>query len=129
MRPRTYDLHGVRVLECAAEGAQPRGDRDAVELIGAAWEHGARLVVIPAERLGDDFFRLSTRIAGEILQKFVNYRLRVAVLGDISRHMNESSALRDFVHESNRGDQVWFVASFEELDERLEQACDESRIR
>ena len=117
----TYELHGVRIFECAAEGAQPKNDHDAVELITAAWEHHARFIVIPAERLDDDFFRLKTRIAGEILQKFVTYGLRVAIVGDISRYLSESSALRDFVYECNRGAQVWFLANLEELDKRLEQ--------
>jgi hypothetical protein len=116
---RTYDLHGVHVLECAAQGAKLQNDRDAVDLIGAAWEHHASFLVIPAGRLSDDFFRLRTGVAGAIIQKFVNYRLRVAIAGDISRHVNESSAFRDFVVEANRGDQIWFVADLEELVRRL----------
>jgi hypothetical protein len=31
----------------------------------------------------------------------------------------KSTALRDFVLEANRGDQVWFVTSLEELGQRL----------
>ncbi|HVT40059.1 MAG TPA: DUF4180 domain-containing protein [Gemmatimonadaceae bacterium] len=121
MPDKSYERHGVRVFECAAEGAPLQQDRDAVDLIAEAWKHRAGLIVIPADRLGDAFFRLSTRIAGEILQKFVTYRLRVAIVGDISGYVAESRALRDFVHGSNRGEQVWFVASLEELDKRLEQ--------
>jgi hypothetical protein len=116
-----YNLHGVRVLECAPDGNKTRSDRDAIELIGEALGNGAGLVAIPAEQFDDDFFRLSTRIAGEIIQKFVTYRLRLAIIGDISRHVGESSALRDFVYESNRGDHVWFVANLEELAHRLER--------
>jgi hypothetical protein len=83
------------------------------------WENRASLLVIPVECLDEDFFRLSTRIAGEIIQRFVTYRVRVAIVGDISRHVAESTALRDFVLEANRGDQVWFVTSLEELGQRL----------
>jgi hypothetical protein len=122
MPDRSYELHKVRVFECASDGAQLRTDRDVVDLIGTAWEHRARLIVIPVERLGDDFFRLSTRIAGEMIQKFVNYRLRLAIVGDIARHLDQSSALRAFVNESNRGADVWFVASIDELGERLQRA-------
>jgi archaeosine-15-forming tRNA-guanine transglycosylase len=118
----TYELHGVRVLECSAEGAELRNDRDAIEMIASAWEHRASLLVIPAQRLADDFFRLRTGAAGAIIQKFVNYRLRVAIAGDVSRYVSESSAFRDFVVEANRGDQVWFVANIEELGRRLDPA-------
>jgi len=119
---KSYELHGVRVFECAAKGGLLRNDRDATDLIGTAWEHRAALIVLPIERLGDDFFRLRTRIAGEIIQKFVTYGLRLVIVGDISRYLSESSALRDFVYESNRGNQVWFVVNLDELGRRLEQA-------
>ena len=122
MADKAYDLHGVRVLECATDGARLRGDRDAVPVIETAWENRAKLIVIPVERLEEEFFQLKTRIAGEILQKFVQYRFRIAIVGDISRHLSESSALRDFVRESNRGSQIWFVATIDELSQRLERA-------
>jgi len=119
MAERTYELHGVRVLECDGEGAPLRNNRDLNDLISTAWEHRAKMVVIPVERLGDDFFRLRTGIAGEVVQKIVQYHLRLAMVGDISRYIDESTALRDFVRESNRGDQFWFVSNREELEERL----------
>ena len=119
MADRSYELHGERIFECAAEGAQLCNEHDAVELISAASEHRARLVVIPAERLDDSFFRLKTGVAGAMLQKFVTYQFRVAILGDISEHLKESSALRDFVYECNRGSQLWFLANRDELGKRL----------
>lgn len=115
-------VNGVPVLVCAADGEPLRGERDAVDLIGNALYQGASWVAIPAVRLADDFFRLRTRVAGEIIQKFVDYRLGVAVVGDISRHTAVSTALRDFVVESNRGTQVWFVPDLEALHDRLRSA-------
>ncbi len=121
MPDRFYECHGVGVLEWDADGPQPRGDRDVVDLIGSAGQHDARWVALHAARLGDPFFQLKTRIAGEILQKFVTYRLSVAIVGDISRQLSESSALRDFVQECNRGSAIWFVDSMEAFESRLEQ--------
>jgi hypothetical protein len=60
-------------------------------------------------------------VAGEVVQKFVNYRLRLAIVGDLTTHLAVSAALRDFVRESNRGRQLWFVADDAELDARLAQ--------
>ena len=56
------------------------------------------------------------------MQKFVNYRRRLAVVGDVSRQLAESSALRDFVREANRGSQLWFLADDGALDDRLNPA-------
>ena len=117
-----YELHGVRVLECVADGAKLQTYSDAVDLIGKTFENRATLIVIPVECLDDEFFQLKTRIAGELIQKFVQYRRRLVIVGDISRHLAESSALRAFVAESNRGKEVWFLASLEELNDRLARA-------
>ena len=122
MPPKVSEMHGVRVLECDANEKQLRNYNDAVELIGNAFEKRASVILVPAECLDDEFFRLSTRIAGELIQKIVQYRLRLVIVGDISRHLAESSALRAFVLESNRGKDVWFLATREELDERLAPA-------
>lgn len=121
MPSQSYELHGVRIFECAVEGPQLRNDRDAVNLIGESGGPGASFIVIPIERLGDDFFRLQTRIAGEVIQRFAMYQVRLAIVGDISRHVAESKSLRDFVYESNRGNQCWFVADLDELSKRLER--------
>jgi hypothetical protein len=112
-------MHGIDVLVCSPDGEPLSTEQDAVEVIGEALQAGASMVVIPVERLADEFFQLSTRTAGDILQKFVNYRLRVAIVGDIAHHLASSAALRDFVTETNRGEQVWFVATTAELDQRL----------
>jgi hypothetical protein len=117
-----YELHGVRVLECVPDGARLRTYNDAVDLVGKSFEDHATLIVIPVDYLDDDFFTLSTRIAGELIQKIVQYRRRLVIVGDISGFLAESSALRAFVAESNRGKDVWFLPSLEELNDRLARA-------
>lgn len=113
------ELHGVRVLVCAQMGPLLASERDANDFLSAAWEVDATMVAIPVVRLGSDFLRLDTRIAGGVLQKFVNYGLRLAIVGDISERMSESRALQDFVSESNRGKATWFIADLAELERRL----------
>ena len=111
--------HGVRILRCAANGPKLRTDHDAVDVIARALESWAQLVVVPVPRLDSDFFVLRSRVAGEIVQKFVNYRLQLAIVGDITQQLAESSALRDFVSETNRGNQLWILASPAELEVRV----------
>lgn len=123
MPARLHELHGVRVLEAQADGGLVANERDAVDLIALGLEQGADWMAVPAPRLGDEFFRLASRVAGEVMQKFVNYGMRLAVVGDISAYLAESKALRDFVYESNRGAHVWFVADLAELEQRLAAAA------
>ncbi|MEV4249064.1 DUF4180 domain-containing protein [Streptosporangium canum] len=77
------------------------------------------VAAVPATRLDERFFSLGSRFAGELMQKVVNYRLKPAVVGDISAHLAASSALRALVGESNRSDHVWFVPDLDALDARL----------
>ena len=76
-------------------------------------------MAIPAARLSPDFLRLSTGLAGEVLQKFVNYGLRVAIVGDVSAAAAASAPLRDFIGESNRGGHVWFVPDLAALEAKI----------
>jgi Domain of unknown function (DUF4180) len=115
------DRHGLKVFLCDPDGTTLSTDQDAVDLIAQAIQHYADVVAIPVGRLDDRFFTLSTRVAGEFVQKFVNYRIRLAILGDIAQHLDDSSALHAFVAESNRGRSLWFLADLTQLDARLER--------
>ncbi|TDO49801.1 uncharacterized protein DUF4180 [Kribbella sp. VKM Ac-2527] len=93
-------------------------EQDALDLIADAYHlHQAEWVVLQRDQLPAEFFTLSSGVAGAIVQKFVNYRMRLAVVGDVSAHEAASKPFRDWVRETNRGKDVWFVpdlASFEE---------------
>ncbi|OGN42472.1 MAG: alpha/beta hydrolase [Caulobacterales bacterium RIFCSPHIGHO2_01_FULL_70_19] len=110
---------GQPVFLCPAEGAPIASEADAVDLIGGLWGQGADWLALPVARLGEGFLRLRTGIAGAVIQKFVTYQVRLAIVGDISMEMAGSDALRDFVRESNAGDRVWFVPDLPSLESRL----------
>lgn len=101
------------------EGPAIAAEGDSNDVIGSTYGLGVDLIAIPVERLVDDFFWLSTGLAGAVLQKFQQYGFRVAVLGDISRFTAESPSLRDFIYESNRRGQVMFLADRAALEARL----------
>jgi len=119
MTDRILELGGAAVLVCAPDGPPLAGDREASDILGEAIGAGVRAVAIPVERLPPAFLDLKTRLAGEVLQKFVNYDLRVAIVGDVSAAVARSQALRDFVRESNRGRSVWFVQDLSALEAKL----------
>jgi hypothetical protein len=112
-------MEGLPVLVCAAEGPALRSTQDALDVLGEAFGAQAAWVAIPVERLHLDFFRLRTGVAGEIVQKFAQYGIGLAVVGDIAEQIASGTALRDFVRESNRGRALWFVDDLVQLRERL----------
>jgi hypothetical protein len=109
MSCQVIEWHGARVLVIAATGAPLGSYRDATDLIGDALSQEIDMVIIPAARLDPIFFQLSSGVAGAFIQKVVQYRLKLAIVGDISAHLEKSQPLRDFVRESNRGRAVFFL--------------------
>ncbi|MEV6235803.1 DUF4180 domain-containing protein [Lentzea sp. NPDC051838] len=115
--------HGATVLMCAPDGPPVNDEQSAVDLMATLWGQEVGWLVLPVARLTEDFFVLRTRVAGAVVQKIQQYGFRMVVLGDIAEHVGRSTALRDFVYESNRGRQLWFVADEAELDARLSAAA------
>lgn len=76
------------------------------------YEANTDRVIISKELIIDDFFNLRTGIAGEILQKFINYQIKIAIYGDFSNIT--SKALRDFIYECNNGSNIFFANSLDE---------------
>lgn len=114
--PETLRVGGHPVMLCPVDGPPLR---DATDVIGDAFYHGTVWTAVPVERLDPDFFRLRTGVAGEFLQKFANYRLRLAVVGDVCEQVAASDAFRALVRECNRGTQCWFVSDLDALGKRL----------
>lgn len=87
--------------------------QSALDLIMTAkYEVGTNLLAVDKNAVAEDFFVLSTGLAGEILQKFINYQAKIAIFGDFSKYT--SKPLKDFIYESNNGKNIFFAASKEE---------------
>ncbi len=86
-------------------------------LMSAKYDVGTKNIVIDKNLIVEDFFILSKGLAGEILQKYVNYGGRIAIYGDYSHYT--SKPLKDFIYESNKGKDVFFVATQDEAVDML----------
>lgn len=86
-------------------------------VVNIGYEHDCRNIAVNKAAVAEDFFRLSTGVAGEVVQKFVNYGYRVAIIGDFLGYI--SKPLRDFIYESNNGKHLYFVADEDEAVKKL----------
>ncbi len=94
------------------------GVQSAVDvLMSAKYDAETKNIVIDKKLINEDFFVLSTGLAGEILQKYINYGGRIAIYGDYSHYT--SKPLKDFIYESNQGKDVFFVATVDEAIDML----------
>lgn len=123
---RVETWNGLVVAVCEPEGALLAGLADINDFLSLAFEANADWLAMPVTRLGEDFLRLRSRLAGETTQKFVNYRVGLAIIGDISAEAAESEALTDYVRECNRGRSVWFLPDLTALKLKLETGRSEA---
>ncbi len=86
-------------------------------LMSAKYGVGTKNIIIDKKLIIEDFFILSRGLAGEILQKYINYGGRIAIYGDYSHYT--SKPLKDFIYESNKGKDVFFVSTADEAIEML----------
>jgi hypothetical protein len=90
---------------------------DSLNLIYETGALDSGKLVLYEHQIAPEFFDLKTKLAGEILQKFSNYRLQLAIIGNFSRH--KSKSLQDFIRECNRGNCVFFQENLNDAIKKL----------
>lgn len=112
MNIEVHQTKNQRIAELLSESIILNSIQDGLDILGDAYYQGFDKVILHQKNITPAFFDLKTGIAGEILQKFSTYRMKLAIVGDFSNV--ESKSLRDFIRESNGGKLVNFVRSVEE---------------
>ena len=115
MKEKTIIPHqadGQIFLELLSEEQFVSSVQDALDLMGELFGQDYDGIIIHEQSISPRFFELHTRLAGDILQKFSNHRIRLAIIGDWSKYTSQS--LATFIIESNRGRLVNFATSTKE---------------
>ncbi|QBA21598.1 DUF4180 domain-containing protein [Chryseobacterium indologenes] len=107
-----HEINSIKIAEIISEDIIIRSAQDGLDLMGNIYYQGFDKVILYEKNITPEFFDLKTKIAGEILQKFSNYRIGLAIVGDFSKY--ESKSMRDFIFESNKTNHINFVPSLED---------------
>ena len=105
VKVRMLDIPGGAVAAIHSEEPIVTDERSALDFATSA---GAQMIIVNKSAIAEDFFKLPTGIAGEIVQKLVTYGFRLAIVGDFSQYTSE--ALRAYIRESNRGTHLYFAS-------------------
>lgn len=118
MQIEKIEENNISVAHIVADGIVISDLQSAVDLMMTVkYETGIKNIAISKDLVTDKFFILSSGVAGEILQKFVNYQFRIAIYGDYAKYT--SKPLKDFIYESNNGRDVFFTDSLENAIKKL----------
>jgi hypothetical protein len=113
MNTNIIEKSGVKIAVIESDEPVLTDVQSALDLIATMnYEHEATRIVLSKTAVCEDFFKLSTGVAGEILQKFITYGAKLAIVGDFSGYT--SKPLHDFIYESNNGKDIFFVGSVDE---------------
>ena len=80
---------------------------DVLDLLALGGEHETNLFLLKETDFDPVFYDLNSGLAGEIVQKFSNYRVRAVIVG--SFEFVRSKRFREFMAESNKGNQLRFA--------------------
>lgn len=115
-----HESGGKKIAELEADEILINSAEDALGFLGHLYYDGFDCIILHTKHLNPGFFDLKSGMAGEILQKFSNYRMGLAIVGDLNLYSSKS--IRDFISESNRTGLVYFVPSAKKALERLSQS-------
>ena len=110
MKIISHEDKDLRTAELISEDLLISNPDDTLQLIVDIYYQGFDRIVIQEKNVDPAFFDLKTKLAGEILQKFINYKMRLIIVGDFSKYHSDS--LQDFIYESNKGKHVNFLPKF-----------------
>jgi hypothetical protein len=110
-------INETGIVEVISDDIIIKTAQDGLDLLGDAYYQGYDKVILHNKNITPSFFDLKNGLAGEVLQKFSNYRVRLVILGDFSQF--DSKSLNDFIRESNNGKLINFINSRDEAIRRL----------
>ncbi|QNK61042.1 DUF4180 domain-containing protein [Pedobacter sp. PAMC26386] len=117
MEIEAHDANGIKIAEIISEEILIQTPEDALQVLVDLYYQDFDRIIIHEKNITPDFFDLKTGIAGEVLQKFANYRVRLVIVGEFIKYPGHS--IKDFIYESNKGRQVNFLGSRELAVEKL----------
>jgi Domain of unknown function (DUF4180) len=107
MEIKLHETTSGKIAEIISDSIILNNIYDTLDLIAQSGALDAGKVILYEYQISPDFFDLKTKLAGEILQKFSNYRMQLAIVGDFSKR--KSNSLQDFIRECNNGNRIFFL--------------------
>lgn len=114
---KSHTLNDIQIAEILSGDIIINNAEDGLDLLGNLYYQGFDAMILHEKNITPEFFDLKNGMAGEILQKFSNYRMRLAIVGDFTKYSGKS--IRDFMNESNQGRHIGFLNSTHEALERM----------
>jgi len=105
------EIGGSKIAEMQSKGIIIRSVRDADDIIAQLIEQKIDKLILHERNLIPVFWKISSGLASEILKKFADKNIAVALVGEFDKH--KSKSLNIFIKEANLANQVFFTNDIE----------------
>jgi hypothetical protein len=113
MEVRIIEKEKGNIAVLTGEDILLRNTQDILDLMAEVYyNYGCERIILMKENVTEDFFELKNRLAGDIMQKVINYGMSMAIVGDFDPY--DSRSLKSLIYESNQGNRILFKGSVEE---------------
>ncbi len=112
MKIETHTIREIKAAEIISDEIIVKSTESGLQLLGDLYYQGFDRILIYDKNIIPEFFDLKTKIAGDILQKFAQYRMGITIIGDFSKY--NSARLNEFIYESNKGNNINFAGTLDE---------------
>ena len=117
MNYKIIEIENKKYIELLSTNESISSENDALDLIALCWEHGTNALMIHYTALSEDFFNLRTKVAGNIIQKFVNYGIKVTAI--VPQETIQKGRFKEMAMETNKGNHFRLYESKEEAEKWL----------
>lgn len=113
MEIKKHNTNDIQIAEIISDEVIIHDTESALDLLGNVYYQGFDKIILHEKNVIPSFFDLKTKIAGDILQKFAQYRMPVGIVGEFSKY--QSNSLNQFIYETNKVGYNYFGVSREEI--------------
>jgi len=111
------EIENKKYIELISATEPLSTENDALDLIALCWEHETHALMIHCTALSEDFFKLKTKVAGDIIQKFINYGIKAAAI--IPQETIQKGRFKEMAMETNKGNHFRLYESKEDAEKWL----------
>lgn len=118
MEINVIKINNVKIANIKSNEILIKDVQSALDLMATVrYETDCDCIIIDKSSICEEFFDLSTKLAGDVLQKYINYQFKIAIVGDFSVY--NSKSLKDFIYECNNGKDIFFLPDENQAVEKL----------
>ncbi|MBU5483961.1 DUF4180 domain-containing protein [Clostridium sp. MSJ-11] len=113
MNYKVIKKYNKKYIECISLEKQISSEQDILDIISICMENDVNIIIFYDNAFSESFFNLRTGLAGIMLQKFINYNIKLGIVLDEEK---VKGRFKEMIIEANNGNQFRTFKSIEDAE-------------